>query len=187
MIPRMSNNEKALFLSFLVVSDSYLEFGTGGSTVAACSHVKSSIVSVESSKSWLNSVDLACSGSRVRPELVFADIGKVGDWGYPVDVGRMPDWPRYHTNVWRIPKSSEADMYLIDGRFRVASFAQTVLHCKPEAIIAFHDFRSRGQYHCVRQIAREIAVAEDLSIFQPITSKRDLALSLLEEFKLDPA
>ena len=47
MLPRMSVEEAALFLSFVQNSRDYVEFGTGGSTVLASKHVKNSILSVE--------------------------------------------------------------------------------------------------------------------------------------------
>lgn len=186
MVPRMSAEEAALFLSFIRNSRNYVEFGTGGSTVVASRHVKTSILSVDSSQQWLDQVKNACAESETKPELVFIDIGPTGEWGYPTDASTKARWPDYHSAIWKIPHSASADLYLIDGRFRVACFAQTVLHCEPTAIIGIHDFSSRPNYHCVREIADEIASAGDMSFFRPLP-KKDTAEGILRLFRMEPS
>lgn len=187
MQPRMSSSELDLFLSFVKRSERYLEFGTGGSTVVASTHVKSWVISIDSSKDWLEKVGSACSDNITKPELKFVDVGPTGDWGVPIDPSTKSRWPAYHTDVWSIPKSMNADLYFVDGRFRVACFAQIVIHCSFDAIIGFHDFSSRSQYHHIRKIAREIAVAADISFFQPLPRARETAVEILGLFEFEPA
>jgi len=186
LLPRMSTEEAALFLAFVKNSRDYVEFGTGGSTVVASKHVKNSILSLDSSRQWLDQVRAACASSQTMPELIFVDIGPTGDWGFPIDASAKSRWPDYHSTIWEIPDSCAADLYLVDGRFRVACFAQIVLHCNPNAIIGIHDFSSRPNYHCVREIAREIATAGDLSFFRPLP-KKETARTILESFRMDPS
>jgi hypothetical protein len=186
LLPRMSAEEAALFLSFVRNSRDYIEFGTGGSTVVASKHVKNSILSVDSSQEWLNQVSSACASSQTKPELMFIDIGPTGDWGFPIDASTKSRWPDYHSAIWKTPHSTEADLYLVDGRFRVACFAQIVLHCNPHAIIGIHDFGSRPNYHCVREIAREIATAGDMSFFRPLP-KKEAAVAILQSFRTEPS
>ena len=186
MLPRMSAEETALFLSFVRNCHNYVEFGTGGSTVLASRHVKHSILSVDSSQEWLGQVQAACVENPTKPELIFIDIGPTGEWGYPTDASTKAHWPDYHSAIWKIPCSASADLYLIDGRFRVACFAQTVLHCRPNAIIGIHDFSSRPNYHCVREIADEIATAGDMSFFRPLPNK-EAANALLQSFQAEPS
>ncbi|MEZ2142839.1 hypothetical protein AAE026_11060 [Bradyrhizobium sp. DN5] len=182
MLPRMSEEETALFLSFVRNSRDYVEFGTGGSTVLASKHVKRSIRSQE----WLDRVGGACAECQTQPELMLVDIGPIGDWGFPTDGATKSRWPDYHSAIWRYEQSADADLYLVDGRFRIACFAQTVLHCKPTAIIGFHDFSSRPPYHCVREIAQEIATAGDLSFFLPLP-RRDAAEAILRSHYTEPS
>jgi hypothetical protein len=182
----MSAEETALFLSFLRNSRDYVEFGTGGSTVLASKHVRNSILSVDSSHEWLGRVKTACAANPTKPELVFTDIGPTGEWGYPTDASTKARWPDYHSAIWAIPGSASADLYLIDGRFRVACFAQTVLHCRLNAIIGIHDFSSRPNYHCVREIADEIATAGDISFFRPLRRKH-AADAILQSYRMEPA
>lgn len=185
MIPRMSSGEAGLFLSFVKNSRDYVEFGTGGSTFVASNNVGNSILSIDSSQEWLDQVSEACTSSRTKPELKFIDIGPTKEWGFPNDGSKKASWSDYHKRIWSDPRSSEADLYLVDGRFRVACFAQIVLHCKPTAVIGIHDFSSRPSYHRVREIAREIATVEDMSFFLPL-SKGNAAETLLQDFYNEP-
>jgi hypothetical protein len=103
--------------------------------------------------------------------------------GVPIDASTKSRWPDYHSNIWKIPDSAAADPYFVDGRFRVACFAQIVLHC---AVIGIHDFNSRPNYHCVREIAREIATTGDLSFFRPLP-KKEAAEAILQSFRTEPS
>ena len=187
MQPRMSQKEYDLFISYVEHSEIYTEFGTGGSTFVASNKVKTKILSIDSSVEWLDLVRNACGDSRLKPDLHFVDIGPTGDWGRPIDEATKPRWPNYHDSIWRIPEASKADLFMIDGRFRVACFAQVILHCSPDAILCFHDFASRPPYHRVLEIAEELVSAEDISFFRPRRDARELATKILDEYRFDPA
>lgn len=181
---RMSAAELALFKSFLGCSQRYLEFGAGGSTCLAASMGKA-IISIDSSDEWLANVRAQCAllpGSS-QPKLIKVDIGPTGDWGAPIDPMTRDKWPSYYNSVWNEPDSTECDLYLIDGRFRVACFMSTVLSCKPSTIVLVHDFSSRPHYHVIKEVSREVARCEDLSAFQISGDfDRERALSILDTY-----
>ena len=52
-------------------------------------------------------------------------------------------WSQYSAIVWDYEGTQDADLYLVDGRFRVACFIQTLMHCKPDAVILIHDYAPR--------------------------------------------
>jgi hypothetical protein len=185
MHPRMSEKERELFVAFVRNAKHYVEFGCGGSTFVASSLVKHSILSIDSSQEWLDIVTSACSDSGTELRTLHVDIGPVGEWGVPTDPNSKDKWPAYHEKVWEIKGSETADLYMIDGRFRLACLAQVVLHCSPNALICFHDFTSRSGYHPAHKIAREVATAEDLSIFLPLEGAQEPARELLKEYKLN--
>ena len=187
MLPRMSDKEKDLFLSFVRKSNNYVEFGTGGSTFLASNYVENSIISVDSSAEWLSNVQSSCVGHKVAPKLIYVDIGPTGDWGMPIDKDTQSRWPRYYEAVWDEKDSKSADLYMVDGRFRVACFASVIINCHHNAIIGFHDFASRKHYHCIHEIAREIACAADMSFFQPRAGVGEAATKILEKYRLNPA
>jgi hypothetical protein len=196
MQPHMTDAELDLFKSVLRCADHYLEFGSGGSTCLAAELARRSVVSVDSSTNWLDQVGRECAARNlpIRPRLVHADIGPIKDWGYPTDEESKPLWPRYHEVVWQEePAASKADLYLVDGRFRVACFMQIVLHTEADALILFHDFALRRYYHVVREVAREVARTGELSLFLPRLSPsggeetRARARDILERYAVEPA
>lgn len=182
----MSQAEIALFLSFLYQSGNYLEFGSGGSTWLAAQHVKGSVIAIDSSQEWLDKVRGECARSGFNaPKLIYVDIGPVGQLGYPTDPTTKHRWPSYYQSVWNDPMSATADLFLIDGRFRVSCFLETLLHCRQDAVIVFHDYASRPYYHVIERVARRIAATEDIAMFIPLSSKRDEVQSLLKEYGED--
>lgn len=170
MQPEMAEAEVALLTGFLRCSRRFLEFGCGGSTVLAASLVGESVVSVDSSREWIAKVADRCAAEAhpVRPAFVLADIGPTGDWGYPSDPGTRFRWPDYHGAVWSCRADARnADLFLVDGRFRVACFVQILLRAAdPTAPVIVHDFADRPQYHVVLAFAREVARVGLLSVFQ---------------------
>jgi hypothetical protein len=186
----MTKKERDLLTSFLRCSKRYLEFGSGGSTVLAATHVGESAMSVDSSKVWQAKVTQSCAtaGTRIVPVMVHVDIGPIRDWGHPVDDRSKDRWPEYASAVWARPQAWTCDLCLIDGRFRVASFISALLHCSPLTTVMIHDFPERPQYHVVRQFADMIATADTLAVFRRrLDFNAERALSVLEEAKFQPA
>ncbi len=183
----MDASERLLFKSFVDVSERYLEFGSGGSTWLASQTEKEWIISIDSSPEWLSNVADATKDSATKPELVHIDIGETREWGYPANRKKESSWPHYHERIWQRPESRNADLYFVDGRFRVACFVQCLLHSAPGALIAIHDFADRPQYHVVKRVAVEIARANNMSVFQrPSAFDDDKAKQVLQEYRLNP-
>jgi hypothetical protein len=161
-----------------------------GSTYVAAQLVKKHVTSIDSSTEWLTNVRQACAGEEcaLKPRLFHADIGPIGDFGTPIDDPSFrSQWPRYYEIIWEAPEARLADLYLIDGRFRVACFVKTLLHCGPDALIMIHDFANRPQYHVVRKVAREVASFESLSVFLRKQDKNVEHLSaILDAYRFDP-
>jgi hypothetical protein len=183
----MDAHEVSLFKSFLNLSERYLEFGSGGSTWLASRMRKGWIISVDSAREWLANVASATKDCVTRPQLIHVDIGRLREWGFPADREKQNSWPQYHEDIWQRPESRNADLYFIDGRFRVACFVQCLLHSTPGTFIAIHDFASRPQYHPIKNIAREIARANNMSVFQrPMHLDSEQAQELLHKHRLNP-
>lgn len=168
MTPAMTQPEVQLFSSFLRCSDRYLEFGSGGSTVLAANLVKRSIDSVDSSSEWLEKVYSYCdeNNTPVKPRVHHVDIGPTKEWGNPKDESSIESWHLYHSQIWETTDVGLCDLLLVDGRFRVACFLQTLAHAHPSAIILIHDFKLRTNYHVARDFGHEIASSDTLSAFQ---------------------
>ena len=185
----MTSEEWRTFSGLVSCSRRYVEFGSGASTVLAAGLVQESVITFDSSKEWLARVAEACRERKTRltPELSFIDIGEIGNWGFPKSETTRDNWPLYHSSMWDDPRHAAGDLYLIDGRFRVACFAQVLLHAEATALVAFHDYAIRPHYHRIADIAREVLRVNDFSVF---IRRRDFdrraALHLLEDHAFDP-
>lgn len=164
MQPQMTEAEVTQFELQLAGLGSLLEFGCGGSTLVAARQVRR-IVSVDSDPVWLGKVQAEVTREVVEFTPFYADIGSVGEWGYPTDEGKIRDWPRYHTRIWR-GLSGSPDAVLIDGRFRVACLLQSIIHCKPDCIFLFHDFRDRPHYHVVLKHVDVLTRVDTLAVLR---------------------
>jgi len=143
---------------------SLLQFGCGNSTLVAARQAQA-IISVDSDAGWLAEVGAKLARASVDFTPFHADIGLTGDHGYPVDVSRTSDWPRYHVSVWRA-LSASPDAVLIDGRFRVACLLQALVHCKPDCLLLFHGFNDRPAYQAVLRHADVLARVDSLAVLR---------------------
>jgi hypothetical protein len=146
MHPTMTGAENALFRSLLPTTRHYVEFGCGDTTVLAAETVGETIIAVDSSRDWIDKVDRACPDK----------------WRqfHHVDIG-----PEYHSTVWIDSHAPVADLFFIGGRFRVACFMQSLMRCRPDALLAIHDY-DRPAYHVIERFARPVAQVERLAVFQ---------------------
>lgn len=168
----------------------YLEYGTGGTTVLAAQLGVSLSYCVDSDPSWLSVVEhkvkkIAPSGRQI---LLHADIGPVGEWGYPTDQPpRVAAWD-YALNVWRRLGADEVspDVILVDGRFRVACFLASLLHARPETRIVFDDYLDRLFYRAVEAVVAPSAFHDRAAEFVvPDKVPREQAWSLLAQYAGD--
>ena len=183
----MLPEERTLLEGLLCCSRTYLEFGAGGSTHLACGLVSDRVMSVDSSRTWLDAVKAACGSTRLQPGLVLADIGPVGEWGYPTDASLRDRWPSYSQGVWQTSAPAEADLCLVDGRFRVACALSCLLHTSQHAFTAVHDYAGREKYHVIGRYADEVARTRSLSVFRRRRAVSDrLITAELDEWLFDP-
>ena len=161
----MSAPEIALFQATVQAGGHYLEYGAGGSTklVAALPQV-TTITSVESDPAYLRdhlagdaAIQSATQAGRLR--FLVADIGPVGEWGYPADASREHLWPDYALCPYR--DGYQPDLILIDGRFRVACGLLAALQA-PAAAILIHDYPPREFYHVLENFLKIETCVETL-------------------------
>ena len=150
--PHFDEATTALFRSLLSKAKLYLEFGTGGSTLAAARQ-KVPTISVESDRHYAKVVRQTI-GPDSSVELIHADIGVTGPWGRPL----VELTGRDRREAWRpyvdLPfarlaaNSSFPDLILIDGRFRIAcalKSAREAARVGKEADLLFDDYFGAGR------------------------------------------
>jgi len=146
---RMTQAEAELFKRQLASASVYLEYGCGGSTLAAVKSKLQNIVSVDTDVSWMERLkkNNEISSSLNTGRLVFRpiDVGAVGHWGAPTSQEKIQNWPRYAVDPF-ISTDFDFDLILIDGRFRVHCLIAAAMCAAPDTLVFLHDYKFRHQY-----------------------------------------
>ena len=183
--PHLFKGEDDLFREELARATSYLEFGTGGSTLRAATSGVRRIVSVDSDQTWVRKISdrIAAERSTVDIELIHCDIGRTGEWGMPTDYGQVANWPQYFVQPWGrfLTANDTPDLIFVDGRFRVACVLYSLLNLcirRPTkaARIMIHDFSYRPFYGRILEHASIVATANSLVV---VRERPDISLPRL--------
>eukprot|EP00939_MAST-03C_sp_MAST-3C-sp1_P000699 g699.t1 len=158
------------------------EWGMGSSTqlAAACGVVR--LVAVDSAEAW---VDKIRKNVPEMYELVHVNIGPTGEWGYPLDSSKRDMWSAYSLAVDDLAQEGLFDVFLVDGRFRVACALRAMLH-NPNARIFVHDFERKAY----RPLLRYSDVKQRVGVLAELTRKAGVEDGVLleawEEHRYNP-
>ena len=183
--PKMSSNEEECYKHLLSLSKRVVEYGIGGSTLMALrQRGVTNFVCVESDPRWIARVSqisvVRTAISRDIAKILHVDIGRVGDWGAPIDEEKIDQWFRYPAAPWE--HIDHADLVFVDGRFRVACIMESVLRAQPHTLIAVHDFWSRPSYHVTLPFLEWQQSCDTLGVFRSkMAIDRERAMALLEK------
>ena len=154
--PLMSKKELMGFLSFMKPNLTYFEFGSGGSTNVA-SYYKLKVYSVESDVLWHNKL----KNSNINANYITIDL-KVINSGYPENNTTIKDWKRYFQAY---DSKYNADIILIDGRFRVVCGIDIFPKIRNDTLVLIHDYENRHYYHILEKFYVKIRKWGSLSAF----------------------
>jgi protein O-GlcNAc transferase len=183
----MSQVESSRYAALLERAEIIVEYGSGGSTLLAVKSGAKKIISIEGNRKWVSRLRrnwrIRLAEILGRLDLRYVNIGPVTGWSMPKgQVGRHL-WSAYALAPWRTGIS--ADLVLVDGRFRVACIAQTVLNSS-RATIVVHDFWNRPYYHAALQILDEVSCDDTMGVFTSKLDHHQQAAQLYKRFYLDP-
>jgi hypothetical protein len=143
-------------------ANSVFEFGIGESTDIAAATNLPRYVGVDSSSEW---VKMVRDRAPDRFRFFFADIGKTGAWGVPVnDGGTLRATTSKMVLDYQIAplflEKKPFDVYMVDGRWRVACVMACFLHAMhtggdlEKIRVIVHDYREREtEYGVVNEVA----------------------------------
>ena len=168
-----------LFKKYLINCDYYFEYGVGSSTRWVLENTKSKIISVDTDKKWINTIDVSNNDSRIK--LNWINLGDLENWGRPKSYEYRDQFINYISNVWNFNK--KADVILIDGRFRVACFLYSLMNAKVNSLIIFDDYNNRAYYHVIEEIITIYEICGRQALFKvPKFFNKKLAQELLNNF-----
>ena len=150
----------------------YGEYGCGESTKWVLRNTNSYVISVDTSHDWINKVKENISiEQRSRLLIHHTYLGKLGNWGTPLDYSRADFFSDYTNFLFTQIKQPE--LILIDGRFRVCCFLTCLKFAKEGTIIIFDDYINRKKYHFVEKYVPRKETCGYQSMFE-IPSKNNL-------------
>lgn len=183
--PSMDVGGFRCFGAALTRSTCYLEYGSGGSTVYACTVAQvKTIISVETDRAWTDKVRATLDGRSSSLFMEHCDIGAVREWGMPINNDRFANFWKYMVLPWEIAKRHNLvpDTVLIDGRFRVASFLYSLISARAGTVILFDDYFDRPEYFVAEQFCRVSERHERMALFVAAQnySHQDIAARIAE-------
>jgi hypothetical protein len=178
---RMSQVEADFYFYSILGRDRVFEYGMGGSTFFACNAGVQHVGTVETDEAWIRSSTEKLSLSDYIEsgvlEIFHRSIGPTKKWGFPLvapprdDVARLTEVP---------PAYRGSDVFLIDGRYRVASGIAIYLTVEnPEARIFIHDFPARPAYQHLLSIYEVAAQVDTLVQLKPRRGRHQRAEAML--------
>jgi len=180
----MSPPEAGLFVEFLSTGTLYLEWGAGGSTLAAVRSNVRQIVSVETDRAWIDRLkqheEIASAISTKRLIFRHVDVGAVGQWGVPIGEERIRNWPRYAVDPF-VATDLNFDVILVDGRFRIHCLLAVASCAVDSASIFLHDYKFRHSYTTADKYFNTVKHADSAVVLmrRPNINRRSLYIDLV--------
>ena len=164
------------FTSFLTKNTIFFEFASGCSSIIAKYYSKNSYA-VEGNKKWY---DIGLSKG-LKQNLLFKDLKCDGS-------GPMLSWPGKKSNIddWKnfiqaYKKEYNADVILIDGRFRVACALDIFGKIKDDTVVLLHECQ-RKQYLLVNDFYDKIYTWKSLCLLKKKKDVKEVPLHLQERY-----
>lgn len=174
--PIFDEESVGFFVEKLRQSNVYLEYGSGGSTMAAAASGKP-FLTVESDKYFLSSVKKQAALKFPNSPGVFlhGDLGPTKQWGYPFFQKKTPErlnkWLKYAEGPWdyiRENNLAAPDLVLIDGRLRVCCALVSIrrLPRGSNCTLLVDDYEERPYYRTIEKYAQLTAMQGRMAVFK---------------------
>lgn len=158
---QLFDGEDKLFKNIISKNDIYGEYGCGKSTVWVSKNFDINIYSVETSPFWKKKISKIIKNKKCK--IYHANIGKVGNWGVPIDHKREDNFSVYTDWIWK--QKHKPTVILIDGRFRVCCFLTSLINGSVGSKIIFDDYNIRKHYHYIEKYIKPFKKNKRQSLF----------------------
>ena len=175
-LTKLFDGDDSLFKDLLKNSKNYGEYGCGLSTEWVLNNTNANILSVDSSKEWIDKISSKNVEYKKRLKLQHIDLGKVENWGRPVGYEKSYNFINYFNWIWT--QDILPDTVLIDGRFRVCCFLTSIKYANENTKILFDDYNNRPYYHVVEKFVKKEQTCGRQALFI-VKNKNDINIDLL--------
>ena len=170
------DGDDSLFKDVLKNSENFGEYGCGSSTEWVLKYTKANILSVDSSRDWVDKISSRNATYNKRIKLKYIDLGEVENWGRPVGYEKSYNFINYFNWIWN--QDILPDTVLIDGRFRVCCFLTSIKYANENTKIIFDDYNNRPYYHVVEKFVKKEQTCGRQALFI-VKNKNDINTDLL--------
>ena len=132
----------------------YGEYGCGLSSKWMLKNTSCKVISVDSSKEWVEKIKTENKKYQSRLIINHIDLGKVRRWGFPISYVKSCNFPDYTNYIWK--QSEKPTFVLIDGRFRVCCFLTSLKFADAGTKIIFDDYVNSPHYHFIEKYVSRI-------------------------------
>jgi hypothetical protein len=142
--PHFIDEELTAFLSFLTEDTIYFETGSGCSSVIAKYYAKKTYAVEGCIKYYKIGIE-----NGLKDVIIFNDL-KPDDqnWSFPGKNSNLDDWKKYFQSY---KKEYNADVILIDGRFKVATAMDIFDKIRDDTIVLIHEYFERPSYFILEE------------------------------------
>ena len=170
------DGDDSLFKDVLKTSKIFGEYGCGSSTEWVLKNTNANILSVDSSRDWVDKISSGNTAYNKRIKLKHIDLGEVENWGRPVGYEKSYNFIHYFNWIWN--QDILPDTVLIDGRFRVCCFLTSIKYANENTKIIFDDYNNRPYYHVVEKFVKKEQTCGRQALFI-VKNKNDINIDLL--------
>jgi hypothetical protein len=132
----------------------YGEYGCGLSSKWMLRNSNCKVISVDSSKEWVEKIRTENKKYCSRFTINHIDLGKVRRWGFPLSYVKACNFQDYTDYIWK--QSESPRLVLVDGRFRVCCFLTSLKFAEAGTKIIFDDYVNRPHYHFIEKYVSRI-------------------------------
>ena len=175
-LTKLFDGDDSLFKDVLKTSKIFGEYGCGSSTEWVLKNTNANILSVDSSRDWVDKISSGNAAYNKRIKLKHIDLGKVENWGRPVGYEKSYNLINYFTWIWT--QDILPDTVLIDGRFRVCCFLTSIKYANENTKIIFDDYNNRPYYHVVEKFIKKEQTCGRQALFV-VEDKKNINIDLL--------
>ena len=170
------DGDDSLFKDVLKTSKIFGEYGCGSSTEWVSKYTSADIVSVDSSRDWVDKISSGNAAYNKRIKLKHIDLGEVENWGRPISYEKSCNFINYFNWIWN--QDILPDTVLIDGRFRVCCFLTSLKYANENTKIIFDDYNNRPYYHVVEKFVKKEQTCGRQALFI-VENKKNINIDLL--------
>ena len=147
--PHLNNRELMALLSLLSNDTIFFETGSGCSTIIAKFFAKKTYAIEGCKKFYEYGIE-----NGLKNNIIFKDLKPDNPtWSYPGKKSNLKDWKNYFQSY---KKEYNADVILIDGRFKVATAMDIFNKIRNDTIVLLHEYNIRPSYYIIEKYYKYI-------------------------------